>query len=873
MVSRDDRSAEESSTSDGGGDGWPTGASDVPGAGPPLTDSEFDRPAPGREPTESIVAARPAETARLASGTRIGDRYVVKRWVASGGMGDVYEAHDERTGTVVAIKAMAARCGDSPALLARFHREKQLMAHLPRSRFFVEIRDAQEHEGRMFLVMPFLEGEPLAARLRRTGGLSYEEARRYLGDLLRGMRVVHDKGIIHRDLKPSNVFLANDPGEPWPTATILDLGVARAVHDVEATLTGDSETPGTPAYMAPECFRAGVGKASPRLDVYALGLIAYEMITGERVVSLGSAREAFSYYNTPHRELPARLDDVRAGRIRRVPGAFADVVAKAMAEDPEERFATAGAFLDALEAIDRVDPRNLPPRFLVKNYEVLGLINAGGMGAVYRVADLRNGGEAALKILVPISDEFLPEQEERFDREAQILMELSQKISAIVTIRDKDRIHRHPYFVMELVEGAQTLDESAARLSWPALMDLLGEVASALDQAHLAGVVHRDLKPENILVTQDGRAKLIDFGIARTDASDLTQTGLHMGTADYEAPELVQGARAATKESDQWAFAATVYQLLTGHLPGEPADGVPIEDPADVELSMNVRSGGIAPVASWRPARSECGPALDAVFHRALSVRPAERFESLSAFVARLGEAGGTQPASARHVPPTEGTGAPATPNMAITTESGLAETRSWAKPVLYLTLVVAAVAVLGAVQFKRAPSNKRPPMAALQDKPPSTPQRHQAPSATVNSAMDANAQAIQSADLIVVTTHRGSPRHGVAVEVDGLPMVTPLRLERPLGSQVNVAVRDKAFAHAQVSCAFDKPESRCELPVERSTAPQNGRHPARRKDTPVPPRQDDDFVLMDIRCSDDSECGADVCVDQRCVRRRSPAN
>jgi serine/threonine protein kinase len=872
MVSRDDRSAEESNASDGDGDGWPTGASDVPGAGPPLTDSDFDRPAPGRAPTESIVAARPAETARLASGTRIGDRYVVKRWVASGGMGDVYEAHDERTGTVVAIKAMAARCGDSPALLARFHREKQLMAHLPRSRFFVEIRDAQEHEGRMFLVMPFLEGEPLAARLRRTGGLSYEEARRYLGDLLRGMRVVHDKGIIHRDLKPSNVFLANDPGEPWPTATILDLGVARAVHDVEATLTGDSEMPGTPAYMAPECFRAGVGKASPRLDVYALGLIAYEMITGERVVSLGSAREAFSYYNTPHRELPARLDDVRAGRARRVPGAFADVVAKAMAEDPEERFATAGAFLDALDAIDRVDPRNLPPRFLVKNYEVLGLINAGGMGAVYRVADLRNGGEAALKILVPISDEFLPEQEERFDREAQILMELSQKIPAIVTIRDKDRIHRHPYFVMELVEGAQTLDESAARLSWPALMDLLGEVASALDQAHLASVVHRDLKPENILVTQDGRAKLIDFGIARTDASDLTQTGLHMGTADYEAPELVQGARAATKESDQWAFAATVYQLLTGHLPGEPADGVPIGDPANVAL--RVRSGSVAPVASWRPALSECGPALDAVFHRALSVRPAERFESLSAFVARLSEAGGSQPASARHVPPTEVTAAPATPDAAITTGSGLAESRSWSRPVLYLALVAAAVAVLGAVQLKRAPSNERPPVTALQDKPPSTPQSHQAPSPTANAAVDAtHATAADTAALLVVTTHRGRRRDGVTVEADSQPMVTPLRLKRPLGSRVTIVVRDEAFVPADVICSVVKPESQCELPLQLRAARRRQSHPSRRAAAPPLPHDENDFVLMDIRCDDDSECGADVCVDQRCIRRGSRAN
>jgi serine/threonine-protein kinase len=206
-------------------------------------------------------------------------------------------------------------------------------------------------------------------------------------------------------------------------------------------------------------------------------------------------------------------------------------------------------------------------------YEIVGLLGAGGMGEVYRARDTRLGRRVAIKI---ISKEFAtdPTAAARLDREALLTSSLNHP--NIVTVHDVGEENGQPYIVMEFVEG-QSLHAllSSGRLKPSRAIEIASQVAEGLASAHAAGVVHRDLKPHNIMVTDDGRAKIVDFGVGKlhataahaedvtTLAADLTSPHVIPGTVGYMSPEQVSGDPIDFR-TDQFALGAIVYEMLTG---------------------------------------------------------------------------------------------------------------------------------------------------------------------------------------------------------------------------------------------------------------------------------------------------------------------
>jgi len=208
-------------------------------------------------------------------------------------------------------------------------------------------------------------------------------------------------------------------------------------------------------------------------------------------------------------------------------------------------------------------------------YEILALLGAGGMGEVYRARDSKLGREVALKVLPP---EFASDTDRmaRFDREARVLASLNHpNIATIYGLEDRA-------IVMELVEG-QTLAERIARgpMSLEEVLPIALQIIEALDYAHDRGVAHRDLKPANVKITPDGKAKLLDFGLAKalddepasapsqdspTLTSGHTQAGVILGTAAYMSPEQVKGERVG-RRADIWAFGVVLCEMLTGKRP------------------------------------------------------------------------------------------------------------------------------------------------------------------------------------------------------------------------------------------------------------------------------------------------------------------
>jgi eukaryotic-like serine/threonine-protein kinase len=273
----------------------------------------------------------------------------------------------------------------------------------------------------------------------------------------------------------------------------------------------------------------------------------------------------------------------------------------------------------------------LGPGAKLGHYEVLGFLGAGGMGEVYRALDPRLNREIAIKVL-PADFAADTERLRRFEQEARTAGALNHP--NLLTIYDVGTKDGFPYLVSELLQG-ETL---RARLASGALpvrkaLDLAAQIARGLASAHEHGIIHRDLKPENIFVCKDGRAKILDFGLAKltqaaasgdTVTFEHTQPGVLMGTVAYMAPEQIRG-RAADQRSDVFSFGAVLYEMLSGKRLFQRETAA---DTTTAVLTLEPSSLG--------DSGPSVPPALDRIVLHCLEKEPDDRFQSMRDLVFSL---------------------------------------------------------------------------------------------------------------------------------------------------------------------------------------------------------------------------------------------
>jgi eukaryotic-like serine/threonine-protein kinase len=223
--------------------------------------------------------------AALGPGVRLG-RYELRRELGRGGMGIVFEAHDPRLGRLVALKVLSPQAVSSPDARKRFLKEGQTAVRFEH-KHVVTIYDLGEEDGFPFLVMEYLDGETLAARLGQALGkrLPVAETLTLLRPVCDAVAAAHEKGIVHRDLKPDNIFLVKDGAGVRPV--VLDFGIAKALGGEQTSQTATGQIVGTPRYMSPEQAGAVKGLIGAHTDQYALGVIVYECVAGQH--PLGAA--------------------------------------------------------------------------------------------------------------------------------------------------------------------------------------------------------------------------------------------------------------------------------------------------------------------------------------------------------------------------------------------------------------------------------------------------------------------------------------------------------------------------------------------------------------------------------------------------------
>jgi hypothetical protein len=272
----------------------------------------------------------------------VGTQYLVDAEIGRGGMAVVYRATDLRLNRRVAIKVLPPELAFNADVKERFLREAQTAALLSHPSI-VPIYTVDEREGIVYFVMALVDGESLGERLEREPRLPIAEARRLLAGVADALAYAHSQGVVHRDVKPDNIMLDRKTGNPMVT----DFGIARAAAgDTRLTVTGVAI--GTPAYMSPE-QALGERELDGRSDIYSLGVIGYQLLAGET---------PFKASNTPAMlvkhvsETPRPLSTLRPD----TPPALAHAIARALAKKPEDRWADAGRFRDAI-----LDTRDVSP--------------------------------------------------------------------------------------------------------------------------------------------------------------------------------------------------------------------------------------------------------------------------------------------------------------------------------------------------------------------------------------------------------------------------------------------------------------------------------------------------------------------------------
>jgi len=279
----------------------------------------------------------------FAPGQKFGGRYVIIEEIGRGGMGRVYKARDQKLGLTVALKMIRPEYSADPAAIDRLKQETLLARSLAQENI-IRVFDLGEHEGINFISMEFVPGQSLGQLLRASGALTEETAVSIARQVCRALAAARDKGIVHRDLKPSNILVDSNG-----RVHVADFGLAKSLETVDGSRTGG--VVGTPAYLSPE--QAQGRKTDQRTDIYALGVILYEMLTGRRPFESETTEGYIEKHIHEKPAPPSRWNP-------RLPPYLEKIILRCLEKDPEKRFQSASAVLEAMPGDETVRPLPAP---------------------------------------------------------------------------------------------------------------------------------------------------------------------------------------------------------------------------------------------------------------------------------------------------------------------------------------------------------------------------------------------------------------------------------------------------------------------------------------------------------------------------------
>ena len=569
----------------------------------------------------------------LSPGSKIDDRYEIIDALGSGGMGHVYKARRLRLGDDVAIKVMQAAPDAPPELRQRFLRESRACAQLRHPNIVGILDFGFDTADQPYMVMELLSGPSLREEIALEAPMSPERVAAILRPVASALQLAHDRGITHRDLKPANIVAHRyESGER--VYKVIDFGLAamKATGD-QTRLTDPHFFLGTLAYAAPEQMRGE--EVTPAADIYALGVITYEMLTGARPHDGNNQATLITQALTQSPLSPAAK---RGG----VPAAVDEAVMRALAKESRMRWPTVTEFVEALSAaaspaggIASGSSRSAPQETgVLSKYELGPLLGRGRLGSlVYLGTHRALGAEVAIRVLKRDEHPHWDVVRARFLLEARTL-QVSHP--SLLQVRDFAEDDRAVYVVTDLIKGPSLRQAmaDAGPMPWPRVQRLLLEALSAASALNRKGGFISGVNPDTIRLYQDGaveRIVMTTAGIrsvqdvlATMREQELRGQEASEQELPYVAPEILMGS-APNVRTDVFTIGVLGYHMLTGK--------VPFKAPSLPEL--------IGQMLQVKPAApttfvSELPQSVSDAIVRAIDGTPANRFESADQFATSL---------------------------------------------------------------------------------------------------------------------------------------------------------------------------------------------------------------------------------------------
>jgi serine/threonine protein kinase len=548
-------------------------------------------------------------------------RYEILGKLSDGGMGVVYRARHILLNLTVALKMIRAGHFASQEDLDRFFREAAAIARLSHPHI-VRIYDCGEEDGLPFFSMEFIEGGTLANKLAG-GPLPPSEAAELVEILARTMHFVHEQDIVHRDLKPANVLLTA-LGVP----KIADFGLVKRM-DKETDYTRTGAILGTASYMAPEQAAGRTKEIGPHTDIYALGAILFEALTGQPPFRAETRELTMLQVMLDEPQPPTRLRPEVATDLEAI-------CLKCLEKERLQRYANAEALAEDLRrfrdgvpiSIATIDEWERQVRWGRRaGYELLELLGAGVLGLVYKARQLRLNRIVTLKTITSRAQTDAGKMT-RFRAEAEVAAQLQHP--GIRQIYDFHEQNGQPYFSMEYLAGGSLAEMCAGKpLSAHQAGELIESLARAMHYAHLRGMIHGTLRPSKVLLTETGVPKITGFGLAQLLQKEPLATGLKgvpLGLSNYMAPEQTDGRNMAlSPATDVYSLGAMLYEMLTGR-PPVLADNVR-------ETLEQIRTQQPKPPTHLQP---DVPPTLEVICLKCLQKEPRNRYASAERLAADL---------------------------------------------------------------------------------------------------------------------------------------------------------------------------------------------------------------------------------------------
>ncbi len=510
-----------------------------------------------------------------------------------GGMGVVYQARRAGSGEPVAVKVIRDAALASEDDRRRFRVEAEATASLDHPNV-VRVFEVGEHAGRPFLVME-LVGEGTLASVLAGQPIPVGEAAELVRSVARGVAHAHGRGVVHRDLKPGNILLS--AGSP----KVADFGLAKRLDTDSTAWTRDGVVLGTPCYMAPEQARGEVRTIGPPADVYALGAILYEALTGKPPHLSDSWTQALHRLQTDDPTPPAR---VRPD----VPADLEAVCLKCLEKDPSRRYQTAAELADDLDRFLGGTPVAAVPesafdrlvRRAARDGYQLGAEVGRGPNAVVYLARTTLGQPVAVKVFSP--DRWTRDAwDDRLRRGASTLAVLAHP--GVVRVLGGGWWDGTAFVVSEHAPAGHL--GNAGRMPVADAVRLVGGLADLLGYVHRQGVTHGNLKPANVLLAADGIPRVTDFRDTLGPTADVASV----------APEVLSDPTADVRpHTDVYGLGLILYHQLAGRPPFDPT--VP-----DVREDVLTREP--VPPSAFNP---HVPPPLDSICLRCLRKNPWARY-------------------------------------------------------------------------------------------------------------------------------------------------------------------------------------------------------------------------------------------------------